>query len=79
MIRELPAKKASSEHPNPIEEANIIVILRGQKDHRLILNKKMAFYDQVAYEYTDKNAFDQFLNFYDDIDCDEEKTDPSYY
>ncbi|MBR4086969.1 MAG: hypothetical protein IKK30_03830 [Clostridia bacterium] len=79
MIRELPAKKASSEHPNPIEEANIIVILRGQKDHRLNLNKKMAFYDQVAYEYTDKNAFDQFLNFYDDIDCDEEKTDPSYY
>ncbi len=79
MIRELPAKKASSEHPNPIEEANIIVILHGQKDHRLILNEKMAFYDQVAYEYTDKKAYDRFLKFYDEIDCDEVKTDPSYY
>lgn len=79
MIRDLPAKKASSEHPNPIEEAKIIVILRGQKDHRLILNEKMAFYDQVAYEYTDKDAFNRFMKFYDKIDCDEEKTEPSYY
>ncbi len=79
MIRDLPAKKASSEHPNPIEEAKIIVILHGQKDHRLILNEKMAFYDQVAYEYTDKDTFNRFLKFYDGIDCDESKTEPSYY
>lgn len=79
MIRDLPAKKASSEHPNPIEEAKIIVILHGQKDHRLILNEKMAFYDQVAYEYTDKNVLNRFLKFYDEMGYDEAKTEPSYY
>lgn len=79
MIREIPAKKASSEHPNPIEEASIIVVLYGQKNHRLILNEKMAFYDQVAYEYTDKDAFNRFLEFYDELDLDEVKTKPSYY
>ena len=79
MIRDLPAKKASSEHPNPIEEAKIVVILRGQKDHRLILNEKMAFYDQIAYEYTDDDVINRFLKFYDETDCQEEKTAPSYY
>ncbi len=79
LVRKLPAVKASSEHPNPIEEASIIVVLHGKKDHQLILNEKMAFYDQVAYEYTDKDAYEQFLEFYNELDCDEVKTDPDYF
>lgn len=79
MIRKLPATKASSEHPNPIEEATIIVILRGQKEHRLIMNEQMAFFDQVAYEYTKDNAFERFLDFYNSIGYPEEKAEPSYY
>lgn len=79
LVRKLPAVKASSEHPNPIEEASIIVVLHGKKDHQLILNEKMAFYDQVAYEYTDKDAYEHFLEFYDELDCDEVKTEPDYF
>ena len=74
LVRKLPAKKASSERPNPIEEATIVIVLHGQIDHQLILNEKMAFYDQVAYEYTEKDACERFIKFYKDLDCEEEKT-----
>ena len=79
LVRELPAEKATSDQPNPIEDVSIIVILHSQKDHRLILNESMAFYDQVAYSYTEKGVCGNFLSLYDDLKYDEVKTEPSYY
>ena len=79
MIRKLPAKKAASDQPNPIEKVSIIVILHGEKDHRLILNESMAFFDQVAYEYKEKGVCERFLSVYDSLKSDEIKTEPNYY
>ncbi len=79
MIRTLPVEKASQDEPHPITDFSIIVLLRGEKDHRLILNEDMAFYYRVAYNYQDAKTFQQFKDLYDNLGYEEEKTEPSRF
>ena len=76
-IRHLDAKKASYEQAYPIKEYPIIVILKGAKDHKLILTEDVAFYDQIPYLYTKENVYLDFLKLYDGIDYPEEETKPN--
>ena len=67
MLRELPIVKASTEKPNPIVKMPIIIILRGEMDHHLVLAEDMAFYDQIAYEYTEEGVLKEFITLYDNL------------
>ncbi len=67
LLRELPIVKASTEEPNPIVEMPMIIILRGEKDHHLVLAEDMAFYDQIAYDYTEEGILNEFITLYDNL------------
>ena len=78
-IRKLPVRRASSKEPHPIIEFPLIIIINGQKEHHLILTEEMAFYDQIAYEYTDNDTYERFLELYADLNCLEEDTEPDRF
>lgn len=71
MLRDLPITKASTEEPNPIVSMPLIVILRGEKDHHLVLSEDMAFYDQIAYDYTEEGILDEFIDLYNNLAYEE--------
>lgn len=75
-IRKLPVRRASSSEPHPITEFSMILIINGKKEHHLILTEEMAFYDQIAYEYTDENTYEEFVTLYNDLGYAEEDTEP---
>lgn len=79
LLRALPIVKASTEEPNPIVEMPMIIILRGEKDHHLILAEDMAFYDQIAYNYTEKGILDEFITLYDNLGYAETDTTAEPY
>ncbi len=70
-LRVLPIAKASAEEPNPMMKMPLIVILRGKKDHHLVLAEDMAFYDQIAYEYEKDGILEDFIKLYDALDYEE--------
>ena len=76
-IRYLKAEKASYEQAYPITEYPIIFILKGAKDHKLILTEEVAFFDQVPYIYTKDGVYSDFLKLYDGMDSPEEETKPN--
>lgn len=76
-IRYLDAKKASYENAYPIKEYPVIIILKGAKDHKLILTEEVAFFDQIPYVYTKDGVYSDFLKLYDDMDYPEEETKPN--
>lgn len=79
-IRKLPARRASSSEPHPMTEFSLIFILEGEtKRHHLVLTEEMAFYDQIAYEYTDKEAFSDFVKIYAALDYEEADTEPARF
>ena len=39
----------------------------------------MAYYDQIAYDYKDKDLFSEFIELYDNYGYEEEETDPTLY
>ena len=59
-LRNIPIEKAPADQPNPITSTPMIIILRGKKDHHLVLTETMAYYDQIAYEYTEKGVFEKW-------------------
>lgn len=75
-IRKLPVRRASSSEPHPITEFSLIIIINGAKEHHLILTEEMAFYDQIAYEYTDEDTYEEFVELYNDLGYAEEDTEP---
>lgn len=79
MIRKLPVRRASSKEPHPITEFSMIIILGGEKEHHLVLTEEMAFYDQVAYEYTDPETYDRFVALYNDLGYAEADTEPNRF
>lgn len=78
-VRKLPVRRASSSEPHPMTEFSLIVIMEGNKRHHLVLTEKMAFYDQIAYEYTDKQAFSDFVKLYNGLSCEEKETEPDRF
>ncbi len=76
-IRCLKAEKASYEQAHPITEYPMIIILKGSKDHKLILTEEVAFFDQIPYVYTKDGVYSDFLKLYDDMDYPEEETKPN--
>ncbi len=74
-LRFIELKRAKNDEPHAIERYPLIIILRGKKDHHLILDEKMAFYDQVAYEYTDSGVYEAFNNLYSELDYPEAKAE----
>ncbi|PWM38036.1 MAG: hypothetical protein DBX52_07975 [Clostridiales bacterium] len=79
MIRTLSVERASRNEPHPITDFPLIIILRGDKDHHLILTEDMAFYDQIPYVYKDKKIFETFKTLYDNLDYEEEDTEPERF
>jgi len=79
IIRTLPVERASKNEPHPITDFPIIVILRGAKDHHLILTENMAYYDRLAYTYKDNKTFEVFKTLYDNLGYAEEPTDPDRF
>ncbi len=75
MIKSLPVARASSEEPNPIRTINLIVIIKGEKEHRLIVNQDLVFYDKVAYNYKNADTFDSLMNLYDRLEYTENETE----
>lgn len=74
-IRTLPVSKIISDEPNPIRSTPLIIILKSEAEHRLILNEEMAFYDQMPYEYQRSDTFEDFLALYDDLVYEENETE----
>lgn len=79
MIRELPVRRISTETPQPITEFSMIIIIGGKREHHVILNEDIAFYDQVPYEYEKKGTYQKFVDFYEALDCQEEETEPNRF
>lgn len=79
MIRELPVRRISTETPRPITEFSMIIIIGGKREHHVILNEDIAFYDQVPYEYEKKGTYQKFVDFYEGLDCQEEETEPNRF
>ncbi|MBQ8894020.1 MAG: hypothetical protein IJ043_06375 [Clostridia bacterium] len=79
MIRKLPVIRASSSEPNPITEFSMIIILDGKKEHHLVLTDEMAFYDQIAYEYTKDDTYEMFVELYNSLEYDEVDTEPDRF
>lgn len=78
-IRKLPVKRASSGEPHPITDFSLIILIKGKREHHLILTEKMAFYDQIAYEYNDSDTYNDFIKLYNDLEYSEEKTEPDRF
>ena len=78
-IRKLSVRRASAEEPHPIKEFSIIIIIGGKREHHLILNEDIAFYDQVAYEYKDSGIYKEFLDMYNNLGYAEEDTEPDRF
>lgn len=76
-IRRLKAEKASYEQAHPITEYPMIIILKGSKDHKLILTEEVAFFDQIPYLYTKDGVYSDFLKLYEGIEYPEEETKPN--
>ena len=79
MIRTLDVRRASSSEPHPITAFSIIIIIGGEKEHHLILDEDIAFYDQVAYEYTNDQVYQTFLDLYNNLGYAEEDTEPDRF
>ncbi len=78
-IRNLPVRIASVSEPHPISEFSMIIIIDGKREHHLILNEDIAFYDQIAYEYKKNGVYQSFLDLYDALDYTEEDTEPDRF
>lgn len=79
MIRELPVRRISTMTPQPITEFSMIIIIGGKREHHLILNEEIAFYDQVPYEYEKKGTYQKFVDLYDALGYQEEETEPNRF
>lgn len=79
MIRTLPVKRANRDEPHPITNFTMIIVLRGEKTHRLILSEEMAYYDQLAYEYGNDKIYSSFLELYDIMDYSAKETEPDRF
>jgi hypothetical protein len=78
-IRKLPVRRASSAEPHPMTVFPMIIVISGEKEHHLVLTEEMAFYDQIAYEYTDKSTFKEFITLYNGLEQAEEKAVPNLF
>ncbi len=79
MVRKLPVVRASSAEPNPITEFSMIIVITGERDHHLILTDEMAFYDQIAYEYSKPGVYEEFLKYYNNLGYAEEDAEPNRF
>ncbi len=78
-IRTLPVRRVSSEGPHPIKEFSMIIIISGKREHHLILNEEIAFYDQIAYEYKDSGVYEEFIELYNNLGYAEEDAEPDRF
>ena len=78
-IRTLPVRRVSSEEPHPIKEFSMIIIISGKREHHLILNEEIAFYDQIAYEYKDSGVYEEFIELYKNLGYAEEDAEPDRF
>ena len=78
-IRDLPVYRANSENPHPITDFSMIIIIGGKREHHIILNENVMFYDQVAYEYSEKGVYQEFVDFYNNLGYAEEDTEPNRF
>ncbi len=74
-IRSLPAEKVPAGEAAAIHSTPLIIILYSEIEHRLILNEEMAFFDQMAYNYTKSGTFEKFLELYDNLAYEENDTE----
>ncbi len=64
MVRGLDVVRVSNEETPSIQGFPMVIIFRGKKDHYLVINQHVVFYDSIAYLYTDSDVYDSFENFY---------------
>ena len=67
MVNELDVTRVANEETPTIVGFPLVVIFRGEKDHYLIVNKHVVFYDSLAYLYTDSDIYDSFLDYYSEL------------
>lgn len=75
MIRTLPAEKVPAGEQTAIRSTPLIIIMRSEIEHRLILNEERAFYNQMAYNYLDSDTFEDFMDLYDNLAYEESDTE----
>ena len=75
MVRKLPAVRVPNNETPTIENFALVVIMRGEADHYLILNDEMGFYDRLAYKYTASGVYESFETFYSELSAEEVDTE----
>ncbi len=78
-IRNLPVYRAGSDEPHPITEFSMIIIIGGEREHHVILNEDILFYDQIAYEYKEEGVHQKFVDLYNNLGYAEEDTEPNRF
>ena len=79
MIRDLAVHRASLDEPHPITEFSIIIIIGGEREHHVILNEDIMYYDQIAYQYSKDGIFQKFVELYNGLDYAETDTEPNRF
>lgn len=77
-IRTLPVVRATNKEAHPVDSFSLIILIQGSTEHHLVLSEKMAYYDQLAYEYTD-NIYDEFVELYENFGYEEEAVEPTRF
>ncbi|MBQ7095324.1 MAG: hypothetical protein IJN80_02575 [Clostridia bacterium] len=78
-IRTLPVERASGKEAHPVDAFSLIILLHGSTDHHLVMSEKMAYYDQMAYDYAKKGVYADFLELYNNFGYEEEDTEPTRF
>lgn len=79
MIRTLPVERASIKEAHPVDAFSLIILLDGSTDHHLVMSEKMVYYDQMAYDYTKKGTYADFLGLYSKLGYEEADTEPTRF
>ncbi len=78
-IRKLPVYRASNDKPHPIVDFSMIIIIGGEREHHVILNEDIMFYDQIAYEYSKEGVYQKFVDLYNNLGYAEVDTEPNRF
>lgn len=78
-VRTLSVKRASNDKAHPVDAFSFIILVQGSIKHHLVMSEKMAYYDQIAYEYTDEDVYEEIKELYDNLGYEEEDIEPTRF